>query len=148
MLITAILKDSKEVKRIKNYAPICNPFSWYSKICWFPVKNADVSRTQGCVTWFTDFLYLLWIRYNYAKFNCYWRCVTDFREGDLFAKPRPPHPWAAPKRPNLNRVKALKVELLFNCIKNFRLKSLNTRFLRTCKNTRAHFLHIGISRNL
>ena len=21
--------------------------SWYSKICWFPVKNADISRTQG-----------------------------------------------------------------------------------------------------
>ena len=20
---------------------------WYSKICWLPVKNADVSRTQG-----------------------------------------------------------------------------------------------------
>ena len=20
--------------------------SWYGKICWFPVKNADVSRTQ------------------------------------------------------------------------------------------------------
>ena len=29
-------------------------------------------------------------------------CVTDFREGGLFW---PPHPWAAPKKPILNRVK-------------------------------------------
>ena len=28
-----------------NGISIC--ISWYSKICWFLVKNADVSRTQG-----------------------------------------------------------------------------------------------------
>ena len=29
----------------QNTIYIC--ISWYSKICWFPVKNADVSRIQG-----------------------------------------------------------------------------------------------------
>ena len=26
---------------------ICTCISWYSKICWFPVKNANVNRAQG-----------------------------------------------------------------------------------------------------
>ena len=25
---------------------VCICISWYSKICWFPVKNTDVGRTQ------------------------------------------------------------------------------------------------------
>ena len=29
----------------QNAVYIC--ITWYSKICWFPVKNADVSRTHG-----------------------------------------------------------------------------------------------------
>ena len=36
----------KELEIIyQNAAYIC--ISWYSKICRFPVKNADASRTQG-----------------------------------------------------------------------------------------------------
>ena len=70
-------------------------------------KNADVSRTQGCVAWFTYFLDLLWVRYNCAKFHYCRIYVTDFREGGPFCTPPPtPYPWAAPKKPILSRVKA------------------------------------------
>ena len=53
-------------------------------------KNADVSRTQGCVAWFTYFLDLLWVRYNCAKFHYCRIYVTDFREGGPFCTPPPP----------------------------------------------------------
>ena len=46
------------------------------------------AELKGCVTWFICFLDLLWVRYNCAKFH---QC-------------RCPHPWAAPKKPILNRV--------------------------------------------
>ena len=49
------------------------------------------------------FLDLLYVRYNCAKFHQCRICATDFREGGLFA---PTHPWAAPKKPILNRVKS------------------------------------------
>ena len=39
-------KVKKEIEIMyQNATYIC--ISWYNKICWFPVKNADVSRTQG-----------------------------------------------------------------------------------------------------
>ena len=45
--IKTILKDSKlEELKIMYLNGIYIWISWYSKICWFPVKNADVSRTQ------------------------------------------------------------------------------------------------------
>ena len=49
-VIQAIFKDSKKVKKeleimFKN--AIYTFISWYRKIYWFPVKNADVSRIQG-----------------------------------------------------------------------------------------------------
>ena len=53
-------------------------------------KNADASRTQGCVAWFTYFLDLLWVRYNCAKFHYCRIYVTDFREGGPFCTPPPP----------------------------------------------------------
>ena len=50
------------------------------------------------------FLDLLYVRYNCAKFHQCRICVTDFREGGPFCPS--PHPWAAPKKPILNRVKS------------------------------------------
>ena len=62
------------------------------------------AELKGFVTWLIYFLDLLWVRYNCAKFHHCRICVTSFREGGLFGPP--PHPWAAPKKPNLNRVNA------------------------------------------
>ena len=49
MFIKTIFEDSKKVKRIKNYISKCNLYLyfWYNKICWFSVKNADISITQN-----------------------------------------------------------------------------------------------------
>ena len=86
----------------QNTVYICT--SWYSKICWFAVKKCWCQQnSRGCVTWFIYFLDLLWVRYNCAKFHHCSICVTDFREVGAFLPP--PHPWAAPKKPILNRVK-------------------------------------------
>ena len=54
---------------------------------------------KECVTCFIYFLDLIWVRYNRTKFHHCKICVKDFREGGFF------HPWAAPKRPILNRAK-------------------------------------------
>ena len=71
----------------------------------FRWKNTDVSRIQGVCHVIDIFLDLLWVRYNCAKFH-HWRiCVTDFREGGAFLFR--PHPWAAPKKPTLNRFKRI-----------------------------------------
>ena len=42
--------------------------------------------------------------YNCAKFHQCRICVTDFREERPILAPTP-HPWGAPKKPTLNRVK-------------------------------------------
>ena len=68
----------------------------------FGEKMLMSAEVKGCVTWFMHFLDLLWVRYNGAKFHQCKICVTDFREWRPFWFP--PHPWAAPKRPILNRV--------------------------------------------
>ena len=65
--------------------------SWYSKICWFAVKNADVSKTQEVCHVIHIFFYLLSVRYNSAKFHHCRICVTDFREWGPFCSPPPPH---------------------------------------------------------
>ena len=70
------------------------------------------AELKGCVTWFTYLLDLLWVRYNCAKFHHCRICVTDFREGGPFCPPSP-HPWAAPKRPILNRVKGTNFHGMF-----------------------------------
>ena len=80
---------------------------WYSKICLFLVKNANVSRTQGvCHVIHIAFGTSL-LRYNYATFHHCRIFVTDFREGAAFLPT--PHPWAAPKKPILNRVKTMEM---------------------------------------
>ena len=49
MFIKTTLKNQEKFEELEimylNGIYIC--ISWYRKICWFPVKNADVSRTQG-----------------------------------------------------------------------------------------------------
>ena len=57
---------------------------------------------KACVTWFIYFLELLCVSYNCAKFHHCRIYVTGFREGGPFCSPS--HPWAAPKKPILNRV--------------------------------------------
>ena len=61
------LKELEIMYEIAIY--IC--ISWYSKICWFPVKKS----------WFIYFLDLLYIRHNCAKFHYYRICMADFTEG-------------------------------------------------------------------
>ena len=75
--------------------PIYMCISWCSKICWFPVKKCWCQQNSRDVS--SD-LYIFWIFLRYGI------CVADFREGGQ--KAPPPHPWAAPKTPILNRVKA------------------------------------------
>ena len=64
---------------------------------------------KECVTRFMYFLDLLWVRYNCPMLHNRRICVADFKEGGFFA---PPHPWAVPKRPILNRVKGDSVTTL------------------------------------
>ena len=66
------------------------------------------AELKGCITWIMYFLDLLWLRYMCAKFYHRRICVTDFMEGGFLGSPPPPpthHPWAAPKRPFLKKVK-------------------------------------------
>ena len=55
-----------------------------------------------CHVIYTFFWDLPLVKYNCAKFHHCRICVADFRKG---VPKRPPHPWAAPKTPILNRVK-------------------------------------------
>ena len=90
MFIIAIYKDSRKVKINKNYASKCSLYliSWYSKICWFPVKKCWCQQNSGCVSRDSFFFFnLLWIRYNCAKFHHCKICLTDFRKGGLFDPP-------------------------------------------------------------
>ena len=77
--------DSKKLKELEiiyqNAFYIC--ISWYGKVCWFQVKNAKISRTQGVCHVIHMFLDLLWVRYNCAKFHHSRMCVTEFREEQL-----------------------------------------------------------------
>ena len=63
------------------------------------------AERKGCVTSFIYLLDLLWVRYNCAKFHHCKIYVTDFREGAFLPLLPPLHPWAAPKKPILNKVK-------------------------------------------
>ena len=113
MFIITIFKDSSKVeinrnnvsKGVKKSLCIKRLFSWYSKICWFLAKKYWFQQNwKVTVTWLTYFLDHLWVRYNCVKFHHCRICVTDFQDGGSFC-PLFPHPWAAPKKPILNRVK-------------------------------------------
>ena len=77
MLIKTTFKDSKQVKKNKSV------FLDVRKVADFREKNADVSRTQGVCDVFIYFFNVLKVRY--ANFHYCRICVTDFREGSLFA---------------------------------------------------------------
>ena len=88
MFIKKIFKDSGKV------------FLDLAKFAEFRWKNADVSRTQGVCHLIHIFFGSSLGKYNCSKFN-HWRiCVTDFKEAAFLASS---YPWAAPKKPILNR---------------------------------------------
>ena len=63
-------------------------FLEYSKICWFPAKNADVSRTRRL---FHVIYVSFWISF-FSKFHHCRICVTSFRKGWSFCSPSQPWP--------------------------------------------------------
>ena len=73
----------------QNTIYIC--ISWYSKFRWFPVKKCWCQQNSRVVS-----RYLLWERYNCAKFHHCRICVTDFRRGGLFAPPIREQPRKSP----------------------------------------------------
>ena len=83
----------------QNVIYIC--ISWYRKICWFPVKNADVSRTQGVYhmiyLFFGSSLGKSLTVLSFIIVGYVWQTL----ERGLFC---PLDLWAAPKRPTLSRV--------------------------------------------
>ena len=85
----------------QNGIYIC--ISWYRKIRRFPVKNDYVSRTQEVRHEICKLFESFWGKYNCTKFHHSRICATDFREEELF-DPSFFHPWAALKRPILNRI--------------------------------------------
>ena len=87
------------------------------------------AELKGCITWFIHFFDLPYVRYNCAKFHHCRICVVNFREG---VKKAPPYPWAAPKKPILNRVndvcinhKSLIINEIFYLLKAFYLQYLS-----------------------
>ena len=98
---------------------------WYSKICWFSVKKCWYQQDwKWCVKWCRYFFVSFGCGKTVpscAKFHHCWICETEFREGDIFGHPPAPlHPWAAPKKPILNRVKLENFDYVF---------SIKTRFI-------------------
>ena len=51
IFLKTILKSKKKLKELEiMYQNAVYIFiSWYSKTCWFPMKNTNVSRTQGVI---------------------------------------------------------------------------------------------------
>ena len=128
------MKTQKKFKELEimcqNAIFIC--IFWYSKICWFPMKNCwcqhdarDVSRDS----------YIFWLFFRQgitAKFHQCRMCVTDFTERRAFLPPPPPllpHPWAAPKKPILDRVNWFFSNINFYLFQSlFSWKTFLTRF--------------------
>ena len=91
----------------QNAIYIC--ISWYTKICWFPVKKCCCQQNSRGVTC-DSYVFCIFFKQDihYCRI-----CVTDFRDGwgqkgsplCAFFPPPPPSLWAAPKMSILNRVK-------------------------------------------
>ena len=100
-----------------------------AKFADFRWKMLMSAELKGCVTWFIYFFDLLWLRYNCAKFHhCrtyVWQIIWN---GSLLA-PRLPNPWAASKRPILNRVKGHKSNDPISSIYFYRSNCLQRSFL-------------------
>ena len=80
------LKTQEKLKELEimNQNTIFICISWYSKICWFLLKNADVSRNQG-VRHAIHIIFGFSLRYNCVKLHHCRIYVTDFREGGFLA---------------------------------------------------------------
>ena len=124
MFVITIYKDSRKVKINRNYVSKYNLYLYflieqnllYQEIVLMSGEKMLMSaELQRCVTWFIYFLDFHWVRYNCAKFHLCGLYVTDFREG-AFLPPPLPHPWAAPKKPILNRVKASASKCFCFCV--------------------------------
>ena len=115
MFIKPIFKNSGKVKRIRNYVSNCNLYLYFLVFpVLFAIQNLLISgeemlmsaELKGCFTWFIYFLDLPLVRCN-----CQVLSLQDM--GDRFyggraflpPPPPPPHPWGAPKKAILNRVK-------------------------------------------
>ena len=72
-----------------------------AKFADFRWKNSDLSRTRAV----SRGSYVFWVFFRLAKFHHCTICITAFREGASLHPPPPSHPWAAMKKPILNRVK-------------------------------------------
>ena len=89
-----LLKTQKKLKEweIMYQNPIYTCISWCSKICRFPVKICWCQQNSRDVS--SD-LYIFWIFFGY---NC-----SIAVQGFIIVGYVCPHPWAAPKKPILNR---------------------------------------------
>ena len=105
-ILKKCLKTQEKLKELEiiyqNAIYIC--ISWYNKICWFSVKKWWFQQNSGGASRDS---YVFWIFFRYGiivpsfiTVGYLWQILG---RGALFAPP--PHPWAAPKMPILNRVK-------------------------------------------
>ena len=78
---------------------IYDVITFSSHFCWNPQHCVHIyqNNVKVCLTWLIKFLDLLCVKFHYCQI-----CVTDFRKEGFFAAH---YPWAALKRPILNRVK-------------------------------------------
>ena len=87
LFIKPTIRDSKKVKKIKNYVLKCNLYLYFlikQKFLISCEKKLMSPVLKECVTWFTCFVDLLQLKYNCAKFHHCRICATDVREGGLF----------------------------------------------------------------
>ena len=115
MFIKAIFADSKKLKELEimcqNAIYIC--ISWYSKICWFPVKKYWCQQNSRGMS--RD-LYIFWIFFVYgitAKFHHCKICVRNFREGRIFCTPPRPFREQPQKSPSYIGFKIISLFYLF-----------------------------------
>ena len=108
----------------QNTIYIC--ISWYSKSCWFPVRKCWYQQNSRGVSRDS---YIFWIFLGlcitvprFITVGYVWQILG---RGAIFPL-LPPHPWAALKKPILNRVKIVVVIVSINkcstCGKNFKTK--------------------------
>ena len=101
MFIKTTFKGSKRVKRIRNYALKCNLYLYFlikQRLLISGEKMLILAELKWCIKWFMCCLDLSWVKYNCVKFHQWRICVTDFREGDLFAPSIREQPRKGPSR--------------------------------------------------
>ena len=84
MFFRTIIKDSRKVKRIRNYVSKSNLYLYILMQQNLQISSEKMlisAELKGFITLFLYFLDLPQVRYNCAKFHHCRICVTDFREG-------------------------------------------------------------------